>query len=355
MLPTHTPRSSNSEGLVHAFLLWLRRVWAFLLRFWSRLKDMGSAQRATLSAGTSITYSSQSIAEGGFSFVHKATNTRTGRTYALKKILCQSEEQKRSALNEIKRHRDLHHPNLMPLIDSDMCAQVNGTMALLLFPFADGGSLREMINWRVLGLGGGMGESEALRLFEGVCRGVAALHTQIPPLVHRDIKPENVLLMKDSSSPSEALIPVLTDFGSMGAADVVVTCRAEALKVQDEAAQFCSMAYRAPELFDVASDAVLGAATDVWSLGCLLYAIAFGFSPFESEFTSEGVVRVVECSFLRVIGPVAWPPANAPVYQSRGDYSTGFRELVAAVLQQSPEKRPTVGTVLEWVRSLQQQ
>ena len=35
-------------------------------------------------------------------------------------------------------------------------------------------------------------------------------------------------------------------------------------------------AYRAPELFDVQSDCVIDAKTDVWSLGCTLYAMAYG-------------------------------------------------------------------------------
>ncbi|CAM9664159.1 unnamed protein product, partial [Choristocarpus tenellus] len=118
-----------------------------------------------------------------------------------------------------------------------------------------------------------------------------------------------------------------------------VNGRTDALSVQDEAAQFCTVSYRAPELFDVGSDALLDARTDVWSLGCLLFALGFGFSPFECEFGPHGEVRVVECSFLRVIGQVTFP--------SKVNFSKGFCDLILLALNQDPSKRVYVDELLE--------
>lgn len=130
--------------------------------------------------------------------------------------------------------------------------------------------------------------------------------------------------------------PVLMDFGSMAPAERRVRNRSEALAVQDEASRHSTLPFRAPELFDVSSDAVLDSRTDVWSLGCLLYALRFGYSPFECELVGGGGgeprsggppggyagVRVVDCTFLRVIGQVScllgWVPGWGNTLPSAG-------------------------------------
>jgi serine/threonine kinase 16 len=80
----------------------------------------------------------------------------------------------------------------------------------------------------------------------------------------------------------------------------VVTSRSEALLLQDKATQYSTVSTRAPELFDVASDAVLDTRTDVWSLGTLLYTLAYGYSPFECEF-HNGDQPKVSCTLTFVI------------------------------------------------------
>lgn len=61
-----------------------------------------------------------------------------------------------------------------------------------------------------------------------------------------------------------------------------VTTRKEALLLEDEASVVCSAPYRPPELTSVEPGAVIDERVDVWALGCTLYAMAFGHSPFES-------------------------------------------------------------------------
>lgn len=290
------------------------------------------------------------LAEGGFGYVYLAQDAHTGEVYALKKMLCQTQDQLKAAKREIVYHRELRHPNLLPLVDSRVQQQhpvpssSTGIYAFLLFPYMPGGSLRDEIDKRILrplattGVMGALPEVALLRLFRGVLLGVQALHEHKPALAHRDIKPENVLLKSDG------VTPVLIDFGSMVVADRRVGNRSEALLIQEDAAQNSTMTYRAPELFDVSSDACLDAKVDVWSLGCLLFALMFGYSPFEVEFGEGGRPRVVECTFLRVIGKVPWPP--------RHGISGGLVEMVGWILQQDPKKRPAVNEVLRRVEGL---
>lgn len=44
--------------------------------------------------------------------------------------------------------------------------------------------------------------------------------------------------------------PLLTDFGSVRLADISIESRNQSLTIADQAAQFCTIPYRPPELFD---------------------------------------------------------------------------------------------------------
>ncbi|KAJ0408969.1 hypothetical protein P43SY_002848 [Pythium insidiosum] len=258
------------------------------------------------------------IAQGGYSYVYHARDTSTGEHMALKKILCQTEEQVQMAKREIEMHRSFLHPNIMPLSDFAVVSIDTYTFEYyLLFPFIENGTLREMIDIALLRRMP-IPERLIMDMFLKICRAVGELHARSPPLAHRDIKPENVLLTRDNE-------PILTDFGSVTVADVSIASRSDALALQDSAAQFSSMSYRAPELYDVGDLTHVSSVTDVWSLGCLLYAMGFGYSPFECTFSDNGDVRITECSYLAVIGHVKFPKSH--------NRTASFVELISVGLR----------------------
>lgn len=150
---------------------------------------------------------------------------------------------------------------------------------------------------------------------------------EIIPWAHRDIKPGNVLLTDDGETP------ILMDFGSACPARIPINTRQEALKEQDLAAEHCTMPYRAPELFDVKVGTTLDEKVDVWSLGCTLYAMAFGQSPFEVSLDGGGSVA------LAVLNNQYKFPEGSP-------YSPKVNDIINWMLTTNPANRPSVKEVI---------
>jgi serine/threonine kinase 16 len=117
------------------------------------------------------------------------------------------------------------------------------------------------------------------------------------------------------------------------------------------------MPYRPPELFEGgvrAGDPDLDyRKVDAWSLGCTLFALLYGASPAEAEFItsgrSVGKLRVVECSQLKVIGPVPRPPPGSPVADW---YSPNTHQVIEDMLIQDRHQRPELSQVLERLEHL---
>jgi serine/threonine kinase 16 len=83
----------------------------------------------------------------------------------------------------------------------------------------------------------------------------------------------------------------------------------------------------------------------VWALGCLLFAMAFGYSPFECTFHKEtGEVRVIECTYLGVIGSIRFPRTHP--------FSVQFCDLISWMLTQDVVTRPNIFQVIERVHPL---
>lgn len=82
--------------------------------------------------------------------------------------------------------------------------------------------------------------------------------------------------------------PILMDLGSVAPSPIPVPSQSVALQIQDTAAEHSTMPYRAPELFDVRTGTVIDTKSDIWSLGCTLFACLVGKSPFEMRSDETG-------------------------------------------------------------------
>lgn len=94
-----------------------------------------------------------------------------------------------------------------------------------------------------------------LNYFQQICEGVSAFHSI--GVAHRDLKPGNVLL-----APNERV--VIMDLGSAAPARLEVSNYNAAQRLQDDAAERCSITYRAPELFNITSPCSIDERTDIW-------------------------------------------------------------------------------------------
>lgn len=284
------------------------------------------------------------IAEGGFSYVYAVRDNDRGNVYAMKRVLIQSKEQMKSVKWEVEVHRAFKHPNLLPLVGYGVEDSVSDSsrVARLLFPLYTSGSLEDALNRKRNDPDNAefFGENEAVDILSQICRGVREFHKRAPHAwAHRDIKPGNVLIRAPSRRGDGRARNqyVLMDFGSTAKARELPPNRAKALELQEWASANCSMPYRPPELFDVKVDVQITESTDMWSLGCVLYALVYGYSPFECAFDADtGKVRVEKCSFLRVINGPKFPKRKSGVLSSR------LRELVEELLSSDAQKRPTI-------------
>ncbi|KDR78818.1 hypothetical protein GALMADRAFT_1271408 [Galerina marginata CBS 339.88] len=152
--------------------------------------------------------------------------------------------------------------------------------------------------------------------------------TGVVPYAHRDLKPGNVMIADDGKTP------ILMDFGSTMLARVQIENRSQALLQQDIAAEQSTMAYRAPELFDVKTGQTIDEKVDIWSLGCTLYALAYSHSPFENTQTTEQG------------GSIAMAVLNAQYKHPQSAYSQGLKNLIDSMLKVNPADRPDINGVI---------
>eukprot|EP01062_Namystynia_karyoxenos_P066495 TRINITY_DN60420_c0_g1_i1.p1 TRINITY_DN60420_c0_g1~~TRINITY_DN60420_c0_g1_i1.p1 ORF type:complete len:935 (+),score=118.24 TRINITY_DN60420_c0_g1_i1:98-2902(+) len=172
------------------------------------------------------------------------------------------------------------------------------------------------------------------------------LHTLKPPLVHRDLKPENVLVRDFRDWPHL----VVTDFGlakvlERDMAQVVSTCAAPA----------GTLWIMSPEAF---FNSYTGREIDLWSLGCVLYAVVTGRvnAPHEhARATPESAEasRVPENTYVQVLFRRA--ESSRDVFQYtifreilEANQTTRVAGLIASLLSRDYEVRPTARDVLQY-------
>lgn len=342
--------SSIRNFVMNSAMQLMRWLWG-ILQSWIR---SWSAATVHLDTGRNVRVGEQ-IAVGGFSVVFEATDVQSPHIkYALKRIRCDHDpELLQSCRREAGVHRSVSHPSLMPLLGMII---IDNTDCFMLFPYMSH-SLRQEVNRRTLDRVDPLQQQQhapwtervVLQVFWKILLGVQALHNA--GMTHRDIKLENIMFQNQKSRQ-----PVLMDFGSVGPCQQPIATRKQVLQLQEEASMHTTMPYRPPELFEGGvragdKDAVVDyCKVDVWSLGCTLFAMLYGASPFESIFRpSTGHLQIVECTQLKVINSIPVPPAHTATSKW---YSSEVQSVIADMLTQDRHLRPSLAVVVTKVEML---
>uniref|UniRef100_S4RAV0 non-specific serine/threonine protein kinase n=1 Tax=Petromyzon marinus TaxID=7757 RepID=S4RAV0_PETMA len=270
----------------------------------------------------------EQLGEGGFSYVDLVEGAHNGRFYALKRIVCHDKDDHKGALREVEMHRAFRHPNVLPLEGSRVVERGPKCEVWLLLPYYQRGTLWDELE-KLRNKHSFMTEERIVGIFRGICSGLKDIHDK--GFAHRDLKPTNVLL-------SDEDVPVLMDLGSMEKARIEIKNSREAMALQVTRAVRCTISYRAPELFTVPSHCIIDARTDIWSLGCVLFAMMFLEGPFDGVFQrGDSVALAVQSS------------VNVP---SSSRYSQPLRKLLTSLMDVDPSERPTADGALEQANEL---
>ncbi|MEV6134758.1 protein kinase [Nocardia sp. NPDC051990] len=245
------------------------------------------------------------LGSGGMGTVWRAYDLALHREVALKEVRAEAdgkrslEVHRERVLREARALARIGHPNVVAIhhiVDSPEVAHPWIVMELV-----RGQSLADHL------AGGPMPPTQVAHLGRGILAALRAAH-QVGVL-HRDIKPANVLLRQDGS-------PVLTDFG-IAAIDGMNGLTSTGSVVG-------SLDYVAPERLSGREGQT---ASDLWSLGLLLYVAVEGFHPMRRESTVATLAAVIAGAVPR--------PQRAGVLTA----------VLTALLVPDPNRRPTAEQV----------
>jgi len=255
----------------------------------------------------------RAIGEGGMGTVYLAEHPMIGKRVAVKMLrpdlgtdpgLVSRFFQEARAVNEIR------HPNIGDISDY---GKTEDGIVYLVMELLEGRSLRDRLNAE-----GALPLDEAVTISRQVCDALAAAHRV--GIVHRDLKPDNVFLLQDPAQPG-GLRSKLFDFGV-----------AKLLGEQEKQVGHKTIAgsvvgtpyYMSPEQA-LCQD--VGAASDIYSMGVMMFEMVTGHVPFAAE------------QLVILLNAILKQPAP-PASEFRPEVPPFLDRLILRCLEKDPGGRP---------------
>lgn len=258
----------------------------------------------------------RSLGRGGFSEVWQAEDSVLGRAVAVKAFTAPASDPDVVARfhREARSVAALRHPNVVVVFD----AGIDQDMPYVVMELLAGPSLD-----RLLAIRGPLPADVALGYAEQAAAGLAAAHAA--GVVHRDIKPANLVL--DSDGPLK-----IVDFGIAILAGAATSLTAAGVTVG-------TPAYLSPEQ---AAGQPAEPRSDLYALGCVLYALLTGTPPFTGEHPVATAHQHLHA-------------AVPPVHELRAGLPPVIGQLLATMLAKNPEDRPPdAATLRGWLAQVRQ-
>ncbi len=243
----------------------------------------------------------QTLGTGGMAVVYRAHDTMLERPVAIKILredFSQTEDFRVRFREEALAAANLTHPNIVTVHDFGY----DKNSLYIVMEYVPGTELKTMIKQR-----GRFTLDEAIPLIVQACAGIGYAHRS--GLVHCDVKPQNMLVTPDQRLK-------VTDFG---------IARALTTIQPDER---YDVVWGSPQYFspEQASGSPPSPASDVYSLGVILYEMLTGELPFNSNDPSE-LARM-----HREVNPVAPRRLNRDIPQP-------LEQIILKVLSKEPSAR----------------
>jgi len=202
---------------------------------------------------------------------------------------------------EVEIHNRLKHPSIVELYSFFE----DETYVYLVQEMCDGGELYSHLQ-RV----GKLSLLEIRSIFSQIINGLIYLHRH--RILHRDLSWSNILLSSDKKTIK------ISDFGI-----------ATQIETPDQLHQtMCGTPnFISPE---VASHSPYGLASDIWSLGCILYTLFAGNPPFHSKSMHDTMQRAIK-------EPISFPDCITPDVQG----------ILTQMLDKNPQNRPTIEEIAQ--------
>ena len=229
----------------------------------------------------------QLVGRGGMAEVHVATDTRLGRTVAVK-IMRADFATDSIFLERFRREAhsvaQMNNPNIVNIYDSGEETVTTETgeiehLPYLVMEYVKGQTLRD-----ILKVNGALSQRDAEQVMMGVLNALEYSHRM--GIIHRDIKPGNIMI-------SEQGVVKVMDFGIARAIDDSAATMTQSQGVVGTA-QYLSPEQARGESVDMRSD--------LYSAGCVLYEMLTGRPPF----TGDSAVAIA----YQHVSEVATPPST---------------------------------------------